>query len=184
MVNRPKGKLFALLAVFVAIGLITASGAFTSVQAERSMDVAVVGDASANLQLEDAGEGYVDTSGDTISIDLSGVNINADTDFGGVLTITNTLASGDVYVQIATQASQTSYTSSNLFEDDVSAVDPQFTDGTNNIEGGDSVTGGNELVISNGAAADVEMTISVDSGTTPTTFTGQIVIHASDSSLT
>jgi len=185
MVNRPKGKLFALFAVFAAIGLITASGAFTSVQADRTMDVSVVGDASANLGLSDAGQGYVDTGGDAIKVDLSNVNLNADTDFGAVLSITNNGPSGQtLYVQIATQNSSTSYTSSDLFED-ANSLDPQFTNsiGTD-IEGGDSTTGGDQLSIDSGNSTDVHITLSVPSSTSTGSFSGSIIIEASDSDLT
>lgn len=185
MVTKPQGKLFALLAVFAAIGLITATGAFTSVQADRTVSVTVAGDASANLALSDAGNGYVDTSGDTIEIDFgsSGANINADTDFGAVLNITNN-GPNTVNVQIATKASQTSFTSSNLFEDDHS-LNPEFTNSTGaNIEGGDNTTGGNQLTLSPGASANVHVTLTVPSGTSPGTFNGSVVIHASTSDLT
>lgn len=49
---RPKGKLFALLAVFAAIGLVTATGAFTTVQADRTAEVTVAGDSQALLGIE------------------------------------------------------------------------------------------------------------------------------------
>lgn len=185
MANRPKGKLFALLAIFVAIGLITATGAFTSVQAQRTMTVSVAGDGSALLGLADAGQGYVNESGDTITIDFgnNGVNINADTDFGAVLNVTNNGAS-TVNVQIATHAANTSFTSTNLFEDDHS-LDPEFTDASgNNIEGGDVDSGGNQITLTSGASADVHVTISVPAGQSPGSFSGDIVIVASTNDLT
>ncbi|MFB6360163.1 MAG: hypothetical protein ABEH59_02465 [Halobacteriales archaeon] len=183
MTNRPKGKLFALLAIFAAIGIVTATGAFTSVQAERTMDISVVGDASANLALTDAGNGYVDTSGNQISLSFNEVNIRADTDFGAVLDITNN-GPNQVYVQIATKASQTSYTSSDLFED-ANSINPQFLDGPNgaNIEGGDVDSGGSQLTIASGNTATVYVTLSVGS-ITPTSFSGNIVIEANTNDLT
>ncbi len=182
MRKKPRGKLFALLAIFAAIGLVTASGAFTSVQAERTMSVAVVGDASADLQLTDAGNGYVTNTGGEISIDFSNVNLRADTDFGAVLNITNN-GPNDVNVQIATDKGNTTYTSDDLFENN-NSINPQFTDGSgNNIEGGDDSTGGSQLFIPTGTGADVNVTISV-SGSTTDTFNGLIVIHASTNDLT
>jgi hypothetical protein len=82
---RPKGKLFALLMMFAAVGLITASGAFTTVEAQRTADVNVSGDASALLQLEPGNTTFADAnaggSSAEFQIDLSGngVNLNATT---------------------------------------------------------------------------------------------------------
>lgn len=185
MISRPKGKLFALLAVFVAIGLVTATGAFTSVQADRTVSITTAGDATANLQLTDAGNGYVDVTGDTITVDFgsSGANINADTDFGAVLTITNN-GPNQVYVQIATATAQTSYTVNNLFEDD-HTLDPQFMDASgNNIEGGEDTTGGNQLTLASGASANVHVTLTVPSGTAINTFSGSVIIIADTTDLT
>jgi hypothetical protein len=49
--KKPKGKLFALLVIFAALVLVAASGAFTSVQAERTAQVDVASDADAFLAL-------------------------------------------------------------------------------------------------------------------------------------
>ncbi|MDY6819855.1 MAG: hypothetical protein SVG88_14435 [Halobacteriales archaeon] len=109
---RPKGKLFALLAVFAAIGVITGTGAFTTVSAERTATVNVAGDGSALLQLTPyngpngygggtagASNGYADIKGGTLEISLngynagternSGVNLNARTTVNNVFNITN-----------------------------------------------------------------------------------------------
>jgi len=107
---RPKGKLFALLVVFTAIGLVTATGAFTTVQADRTAQVNVAGDSAALLAIQPNesnggngvdGSNYVQT-GDTITIDFdgtddsdlgnegaNGLNGNAKTVFGSLLNITN-----------------------------------------------------------------------------------------------
>ena len=93
-----KGKLFGLLAVFAAIGLVTASGAFTTVSAERTASVNVAGDANALLALEPAdtpnGDEYAGTSNDQLEIELTtenaeGVNPNAVTEIDSVFRITN-----------------------------------------------------------------------------------------------
>ena len=100
---RPKGKLFALLAVFAAIGLVTASGAFTSVAADRTVTVNTAGDSSALLGLapNSSGNGdYASTENGELTIDLSesnlndindgtGVNINATTRIDHVINVTN-----------------------------------------------------------------------------------------------
>lgn len=103
MATRPKGKLFALLAIFVAIGLVTASGAFTTIQADRTVTVDTAGDASALLQLEgntsSGNDRYISTEGTPgeIVIDFSsgnlgsatGVNVNATTNVSHMINVTN-----------------------------------------------------------------------------------------------
>ena len=101
---RPKGKLFALFAVFAAIGLVTASGAFTTVTAERTADVNTAGDADALLAIQpgdgsNGNNGYAQQTGDgTIELSLdgdfndqgaAGVNNNATTEVDNVINITN-----------------------------------------------------------------------------------------------
>ncbi|SDY31617.1 DUF1102 domain-containing protein [Halopenitus persicus] len=94
---RPKGKLLALVLVFGAITVVTATGAFTTVEAERTAEVNVSGDANALLGLSegpDNGE-YVTTDGGEIQIELGapesadGVNINAYTEINNMLNVTN-----------------------------------------------------------------------------------------------
>jgi hypothetical protein len=92
-----KGKAAGLVVLFVAIGLITATGAFTTVTAERTATVSTAGDSAALLSLtpSDGSNGdYVDDSGDTIEINLDspngdGVNLNALTQIDDMLVITN-----------------------------------------------------------------------------------------------
>ena len=91
--------------MFAAIGLITATGAFTTVEAERTAEVSVAGDSAALLQLtaNDSagtnGSDYVTTDG-AISIDFDGsdtdigndadgLNPNANTEFDSIIDITN-----------------------------------------------------------------------------------------------
>ena len=100
---RPKGKMIALLAIFAAIGLVTATGAFTSVTATRTVSVQVAGDADALLQLQpysgpNGNGAYSQLDGnDQLEIDLAGFgsvdgdgpNLNATTDIRNVFVITN-----------------------------------------------------------------------------------------------
>jgi hypothetical protein len=99
----PKGKLAGLIAIFAAIGLITATGAFTTVTAERTATVTTAGDASALLALNPTNANYADIpdSGPNagqlvISVDgtfnnqgATGVNLNALTEIDNVFSITN-----------------------------------------------------------------------------------------------
>jgi hypothetical protein len=94
---RSRGKLVALLAVFVAVGLVTGTGAFSTVEAQRTADVNVAGDSSALLGLEAGSSGLIQpSSNDEIEITLDGsnaggVNVDAITyvDQSRFLTITN-----------------------------------------------------------------------------------------------
>ncbi|MFB6212152.1 MAG: DUF1102 domain-containing protein [Halobacteriales archaeon] len=128
MTNQ-KSKLLAVLAVFAAIGVITGTGAFTTVSADRTATVNVAGDQNALLQVEpyngpngigegntvgaDLGssDGYADIQDGTLLIDLngfsdgtpksSGVNLEAVTTVDGVFNVTNQ-GTQDVTVYINT----------------------------------------------------------------------------------
>ena len=90
----PKGKLLALVIAFVAIGLVTATGAFTTVAAERTATVDVAGDQSANLGISPHSTSpngdYAEITNDgTFQLDLSNVNLEAETTFDLVFNLTN-----------------------------------------------------------------------------------------------
>jgi hypothetical protein len=138
-----KGKLFGLLAVFAAIGLVTASGAFTTVSAERTASVNVAGDANALLALEPAdtpnGDEYAGTSNDQLEIELAtenaeGVNPNAVTEIDSVFRITNQ-GSQEVNVSISDSSSS----------DNSDAV--TFHNGSTNLESGGKDIGTGESII-------------------------------------
>lgn len=92
---RPKGKLLGLLAIFAAIGLVTATGAFTTVSAQRTVDVNVAGDASALLQLTQDNSAYTSYENGELVIDFTspgsaqGINANATTVVVNLFTATN-----------------------------------------------------------------------------------------------
>jgi hypothetical protein len=84
------GKLFALLVVFVAIGLATATGAFTTVQADRTATVSVAGDEAALLALEPVpGSPASIGNNGQLQIELENVNPDAVTTFEQVINVTN-----------------------------------------------------------------------------------------------
>jgi hypothetical protein len=96
----PKGKLLALVLVFGAVGTLAATGAFTTVEAERTANVTVAGDANALLAvqpIEDEGNSdfinQQDTQGQAFEINLDGdndgVNTNATTTAEDIFNITN-----------------------------------------------------------------------------------------------
>ena len=105
-----RNALIGLGTVAAGAGVIGGTGAFTSVDAERSVSVQTTGDASAALTLEQApgdidnntptanAAEYVTTTGDDlITIDISsdgnsqadGINMNARTTLENLITITN-----------------------------------------------------------------------------------------------
>ena len=94
----PNGKLLALVLAFAAVGGLVATGAFTSVSADRTAEVDTAGDDAALLALEagPGSSGIVQQDGGTINLALdnnaasgNGVNVNATTTFDGVLNVTN-----------------------------------------------------------------------------------------------
>ena len=93
----PNGKLIALVLAFAAVGGLVATGAFTTVSADRSADIRTSGDGSALLQITPGDENgeYVDNGSDTITFDLSGVenasaiNLNATTTIEDTIDVTN-----------------------------------------------------------------------------------------------
>lgn len=90
-------RLVALLAVFIALTLITSTGAFTTVSAERTVDVSVAGDDAALLQIEPhsgPNGDYAEQSGGEFQINFdnvsaTGVNLDAKTTLGNVFNVTN-----------------------------------------------------------------------------------------------
>ena len=74
-------------------GVISGTGAFTSVTAERSVEVTTTGDASANLGMAPLatpnGNEYADDSGGTLSITIPDVNLSAVTHIDDVFRVTN-----------------------------------------------------------------------------------------------
>ncbi|QCC47249.1 hypothetical protein [Halobellus limi] len=83
-------------------GALVGTGAFTTVSAERSVEVSTAGDASAFLSITGDGDYVEDNSGDdgtlTINIggpDGSGLNEEAITTIDGIVTITNNAADTD-----------------------------------------------------------------------------------------
>ncbi|ERG89496.1 MAG: hypothetical protein J07HX5_01661 [halophilic archaeon J07HX5] len=91
----PNEKLLALVLAFAAVGGLVATGAFTSVEAERTADVSVGGDQDALLGLDPIDRSSfvqnADTSSDTFEIDLADdqLNTNGTTNAGPVVSVTN-----------------------------------------------------------------------------------------------
>jgi len=107
----PKGKLLALVMIFAAIGLITASGAFTTVQADRQAELTVAGDSSALLELRAHNSTNLaddETNGEVrvtlTDEDTGGLNTNATTAEDRLINISN---QGNNAVAISVEANTT-----------------------------------------------------------------------------
>jgi hypothetical protein len=170
---RPKGKLFALLAVFAAIGLVTATGAFTSVQAQRTADVNVAGDGSALLQLTSENAKFASVNGDTnsnageLTLTFDSINTDAETDLGAVFNVTN---NGDdtvtVHIADGNDGESASFADTN---DDVNFLKPN----------GDSLEGsGNQVSLDPGEGISVTVVIDIGDTSPGDLLDGEIVIVA------
>ena len=98
-----RNTLLGVGALIAGGGAVLGTGAFTSVEAERTVNVETAGDQNAFLQLESALDGdgdqypnaaeFADDSGDTLEITIgngsSGVNLNAITHIDRVFQVTN-----------------------------------------------------------------------------------------------
>lgn len=130
------------------------TGAFTSVEADRQVDVQVAEDADAYLGLDNSGEAndaYFDTSGDEYAVDFadsgnggSGVNPNADTVAEDVFTITNQ-GTQAVEVSLSTSGDLSTQSPGSISapsSDGITvalAADDSDTDGTYELGTGESV---------------------------------------------
>lgn len=84
-----RNALIGLGTVAAGAGVIGGTGAFTSVDADRSVSISSTTDGSANVQIVvNEVQGLSDTGGDTVSLSFESLNQNAVTDFDGALSIT------------------------------------------------------------------------------------------------
>lgn len=86
--------LIALGTAAIATGLVFGSGAFTTVEADRTVNVDVAGDNAAFLQLESIDSNYTNTvsggaGANVLEIELASVNDDAVTVIDGVINVTN-----------------------------------------------------------------------------------------------
>jgi hypothetical protein len=90
---KRRNALVGLGMLAAGAGVISGTGAFTSVTAARSIEVTTAGDASANLRMVPLntpnGNEYADDSGGTLSITVPDVNLNAVTHIDDVFRVTN-----------------------------------------------------------------------------------------------
>jgi hypothetical protein len=179
--NR-RNVLIGLGALTVGGGAAFGSGAFSTVQADRTVDIAITNDTNGNLGLSAVNSNIANDSGGSnggnqLKIDAQSLNPDATTEFDAAFRITNNAASGSRYVALSTPSM-----SNGTFEfyieggenDEISTVDP-FGASTNYVE----IANGADLVVgvriqTNDVASTTEtglsMTIEASDDTTFTNF--------------
>jgi hypothetical protein len=173
-----RNMLLGLIVLVVGAGVIGASGAFTSVQAERTMDIQTAGDSNALLALTPndsaiTGTDADDDSGQLDLLEISNNSINEDavTVFGSAFTATN---NGTEDVGLFIQAD----TDNGIEAGGSGAVDFE-------VEGHGSIVGsGNAVTLgAGGGAEDIDIQLDTTGDTTqadiPTDGTITIVANAS-----
>lgn len=188
-INR-RNILIGLGAVVGGGGALVSTGAFTTVSAERSVEVSTAGDASAFLTITGDDQYVTDDSGDgTLTIDLggsgnSGFNQEAVTTLDGVVTITNNAADdSSATVGVSTDGADTAAaagSASLLIEDGGDAVaEVTFYVGDTETN---SVGSGSTMSLSSGGSAelDVEIDTRSDTLTNSTAPTGGLTIVAEE----
>jgi len=155
--NR-RSVLFGLGTLSASVGGIFGSGAFSSVEATRTVEINTADDASAILTFEPnspAGDNIIETetvSGSAlIKIKQSNLNEQATTQFDGALKVTN---SGGQNIGLSVDPSQSDDTNKLIG----SVLDIQDTNGNTIVDGTDA--GDNAVDVN--AATSVDLTIEVD----------------------
>ena len=180
-----KGKLLALLLIFGAVGTLAATGAFTTVEAERTADVDVAGDANALLAItpaeDPANSSFIqqsNTNNQAFEIVLNGndgnadgLNTNSTTAAQNIFNITNN-GEEDVDVWINTEGgaqedngnvNTTFYIDdSKVSSDDTGQVTPTEADGVDPVLIGQRIDEFNALVDDTGDQNSADVVISED----------------------
>lgn len=154
------------------------SGAFTSVEADRTVEVNVTDDASAYLGLEAAddpnGDEFVDDDGDTVEVDITetdasgqGFNPNATTTIDNLVQVTNQGTQDGVGVWVDVDLGDigdgdfTVYAQDSV-DDDERLGDGDLEDEAISIDTGESLVLGVEVESADPADLDGEVTINGD----------------------
>ena len=97
-----RNALIGLGTAAAGAGVIGGTGAFTSVEADREVEISTTGDSSANVQLTvdplgKHGAGLNDDSDNTVQINFDSLNQNATTDYDDALGVTPNTGSAGSY---------------------------------------------------------------------------------------
>lgn len=167
-----RNVLVGLGALIAGGGAVLGTGAFTTVEAERTVNVQTAGDASAFLAFSSLNDDVVDDSGDLIEINLdgsssnsaSGINQNARSRFEELVQVTN---NGADTVDTLTFSFEVTGTSSDSDHEDALSItygDENLADGDNILSGdyadtdlttGDSVAFGMEVDLLDSGISDI-----------------------------
>ena len=162
---------FLIGAAGTAIGgsALVGSGAFTSVEADRQVEVNVVDDADAYLglsALDEPNSEYVDESGDTVAIDITetdaggqGLNPNATTVIEDLLEVTNQGTNDGVGVWVEVDLGDIGDGEFEVYDQD---TDTDLEDEAVPIDVGESLTIGVEIESADPADLDGDVTIFGD----------------------
>lgn len=94
-----RNTLVLLFVVVAAAGVIGGTGAFSSVEADRTVSVETAADSDANVQFDIDPDGKFDTlsndGDDTIALNFDNINLDANTTYDGALNVTVNTAAAD-----------------------------------------------------------------------------------------
>ena len=163
MVNR-RQTLIGLGLIAGGSGVIAGTGAFTSVEANRSVTVETSGDASGELQLTAANtraEDYVSTTDGTIEITLDKINIGAKTVFNPLVSITNN-SENEVNLGLSLNGDTDIENYTSFMLDGDTGTNNVPADGTYTIGSGKSKDFGLKFDVPKGADAEsIDMTLTI-----------------------
>ena len=171
MANR-RSVLIGLGGLVAGGGALLGTGAFTTVEAERTVNVQTAGDASAFLGLTPARDGdeFVSETDGTIQIDLDGtdadadgLNQNAKTTFRNLVTVSN---NGTQEVNSLTLTMAVSGGSGNVNANDTFEFTVSPDDGNDNQDtvsnGSNILTGSNDISSTLGSGDSINFGIVID----------------------
>ncbi|MFD1563216.1 hypothetical protein ACFR99_06620 [Haloarchaeobius amylolyticus] len=167
--SMTKRNVLFVLGLVVAIGgMAIASGAFTQVEADRTVDVTVDDDGNAFLQIEDAGSDFVTTSDGEIEISTAnfdgGVHQNATVTTDSALNLTH---NGNDDMNYTVHFDTTGVTGGDLVVRD--------EDG-NNLSASDT----NLTVDSDDATADNQVYFEIETKDSETDLSGNLMIEINE----
>ena len=94
-----RNTLVLLFVVVAAAGVIGGTGAFSSVEADRTVSVETAADSDANVQFDidpdDKFDTLSDDGDDTIALNFDNINLDANTTYEGALNVTVNTAAAD-----------------------------------------------------------------------------------------
>ncbi|MCU4926401.1 hypothetical protein OB905_10450 [Halobacteria archaeon AArc-dxtr1] len=149
MISR-RNTLVGIGSLVAGGGAVLATGAFSTVEAERSVNIETAGDGSALLQIvanDGDFDGVDDTGGDTVELSFNSINIEATTGFDDLLTVTN---NGDQDVDLHVENSDGEDTLSD------GEVTLNFENDNSSVHGG-----GNSVEVISGGSVELSLDLVV-----------------------